>query len=919
MVKYLIAAALFIGLSYIAYIQFGAAKIDFNTQVKPLLNRKCITCHGGVKREAGFSLLFRTDALAATQSGKPAIVPFKPHESAFIHRLTHPDPDERMPYHEAPLSTDEIQMLTQWVKEGATWGEHWAYLPIENTVVPKPTWLFGLLPKPKPDWVKNEVDYFILDKLKQQNLNPSVQADKRSLLRRLSLDLTGLPPDENLRQQFLNDNSDKAYENLVDTLLNSLAFGERWTAMWLDLARYADTKGYERDDKRSIWRYRDWLIKAFNADMPYNQFLTEQIAGDLLPNATDAQLLATAFHRNTMTNDEGGTDNEEFRTAAVIDRVNTTWETLMGTTFSCVQCHSHPYDPFRHEEYYQFMAFFNNTRDEDTHPDYPLLREYRQTDSLKYLELQGWLKTNLPDRWQDVSHFVKTLHPSYNSLTANDFQNSELSDTKYLVLRKNGSARLQAVDFEGKDQFIFPYKTKAIGGRLTISLDSLGGKVLAILSLDTTGKEQFADFDLPATVSGKHDVYFAYANPLMKKMDENGVFFDWFYLTKRWTARTAAHDSSSPYAKFWSLIKSKNFDATPILQENPLSMQRKTHVFERGNWLVKGDEVQPNVPKSLNPFPANAPRNRLGLAAWLTDTRHPLTARTYVNRLWEQLFGQGIVETLEDMGTQGLPPTHRELLDYLAYQFMHQQNWSSKKLLKTLVMSATYQQDSKLSADSENRDPQNKYYARAPRIRLSAEQMRDQILAVSGLLNPTMYGKSVFPYQPDGVWSSPWNGASWKQDSNGNQYRRALYTYWKRSSPYPAMMTFDGVNREVCMARRIRTNTPLQALAMLNDSAYLVAAMALAKKTLNTEGGLSSQIEKIYELATGQILTPEKKEILEKLYAVALRSFASKKGGKALSIAQKTKALLIQEPPEIAALAVVANAILNLDEFVNKS
>lgn len=913
--KYLVVYFLLLtGLGYALWTSVGTKKVDFNTQIKPLFNKKCITCHGGVKRQGGFSLLFRTDALAPTESGKPAIIPGNPDASEMIKRLTHKDLEERMPYKEEPLSKDEINLLRQWVKQGAEWGDHWAYTPIVAQEVPKPKgWLWGLLLAKKNDWVNNDIDYYILDKLNQEKLKPSPEADKRTLLRRVSLDLVGLPPSENLKNQFLNDNSPKAYEDLVDSLLASPHFGERWAAMWLDLARYADTKGYERDDSRSIWRYRDWLINAFNHDKPYNNFLTEQIAGDLLPNASDEQLIATAFHRNTMTNDEGGTDNEEFRTSAVIDRVNTTWETLMGTTFACVQCHSHPYDPFRHEEYYKFLAFFNNTRDEDTYADYPLLREYHGTDSLKFLALQQWLKTNLPKQEKDITHFLKTLQPSINSLTATLKENSALADEKWLVLRKNGVAIFKNVGFDNKNHFLFPYSTNVKGGLLTITIDSLPGKVLQKVKINPANTAQFADFDLPPGITGVHDLILHYSNPNMSSFDVTGISFDWFYLAKKW--ETTAKDAPLAYQQFWDLIKSKQLETTPILIENPADMQRATHVFDRGNWLTLGEEVKAAVPNSLNPLPDDAPRNRLGLAMWLTDKQNPLTARTYVNRIWEQLFGQGLVETLEDMGTQGIPPTHRELLDYLAYNFITKDKWSTKTLLKKVVMSAIYRQDSKITPELQSRDPYNKLYARAPRVRLSAEQVRDQALAVSGLLNPKMYGKSVFPYQPYGIWSSPWNGASWVQDTADNQYRRALYTYWKRSSPYPSMVTFDGVNREVCVSRRIRTNTPLQALVTLNDSTYLVASVALAKKMVN-KSTLENQIAFGFETAIGQPITIEKRKILEHLYQTALndfsKTFISNKVDKPTSV-------LSEQPPNIAALAVVASAILNLDEFVNKS
>ncbi len=903
---------LLLGIAAVAWSGLGTPKVDFNSQIKPLLNKKCIACHGGVKRQGGFSLLFRTDALAPTESDKPAIIPGSPDASEMIKRLTHADLEERMPYKEKPLSKEEINLLRRWIKQGAKWGDHWAYTPIVEVEVPKPKGKFwGLLPATKSAWVNNDIDYYILDKLNQEKLKPSPEADKRTLLRRVSLDLIGLPPSEDLKNQFLNDPSPKAYENLVDSLLASPHFGERWAAMWMDLARYADTKGYERDDSRNIWRYRDWLITAFNHDMPYNDFLTEQIAGDLLPNATDNQLIATAFHRNTMTNDEGGTDNEEFRTAAVMDRVNTTWETLMGTTFACVQCHSHPYDPFRHEEYYKFLAFFNNTRDEDTYADYPLLREYHGgTDSLKFIALQKWLKNNLPNQEKEITHFLKTLQPSINSLTATNFINSALADEKWLVLRKNGSAKLASVDLTGKNKLIFPYNTWMAGGILTITIDSLKGKIVHQLKLNNNPGGQFADLEMPV-VAGIHDVYLHYANPNMNLFTQTGIQFDWFYFTKKWQV-----NNPDMYNKYWGLIKSNNYDATPVMLENPADMHRPTFVFERGNWLVPGNKVQADVPNSLHPLPENAPRNRMGLAMWLIDQRNPLTARTYVNRIWEQLFGQGLVETLEDMGTQGIPPTHQELLDYLAYNFITKDKWSTKTLIKKIVLSATYRQDSKITVQLQERDPFNKYYARASRVRLSAEQVRDQALAVSGLLNPKMYGKSVFPYQPDGIWSSPWNGATWVQDTAGNQYRRAIYTYWKRSSPYPAMMTFDGVNREVCVSRRIRTNTPLQALVTLNDSTYLVAAVALAKKMVDYDKRLENQIAYGFETAIGQPITIEKRKILEQLYQAAVTDFSKKLIKNKVN---KSQSALLDQPPNVAALAVVASAILNLDEFVNKS
>ena len=800
-------------------------KIDYITDVKPIINKNCITCHGGVRRKSGFSLLFRSDALAKNESGKPAIIPGDPDHSEMIRRLTLKDPEERMPYKHPPLSKEEIGILKDWIKQGATWGDHWAYLPVKPTPLPEfHNGFLGLFGQEKPEWAKNEIDYFVYDKLRQEKLKPSQEADKSTLLRRVSLDLTGIPAPDEIASAYLKDTSSAAYEKLVDALLNSSAYGERWTAMWLDLARYADTKGYERDDSRSIWRYRDWLIQAFNKDMPYDQFLTEQLAGDLLPDPTNAQYIATAFHRNTMTNDEGGTDNEEFRTAAVIDRVNTTWEALMGTTFACVQCHSHPYDPFRHEEYYKFMAFFNNMRDEDTYGDYPLLREYRKPDSSRLTKLQSWLNANTtPQRNKEIMTFIKTWQPAINSLLADEFTNSELLDTKWLVLRNHAVCRLKNVGLEGKNQLIFRYISWVNDGKWTIHMDKPDGPVLKTsVPINSKGNWKFATIEIPET-QGAHDLWFTYECPSLKSPLDNGIQFGWFYFTKDFPGKgQTGYDSAFRY--YNELMASDNITVTPIAMDNPEDMFRKTNVFERGNWLVKGEEVKPDVPHYLNAFPNNAPKNRLGLAEWMTSTENPLTSRTIVNRIWEQIFGTGIAETLEDLGTQGLPPTHRELLDWLSWKLMHDYKWSLKKLMKEMVMSATYRQDSKATDEDLQKDPFNKYYARGPRTRLSAEQIRDQALSVSGVLSRKMYGPSVMPYQPGGIWLSPWNGSTWDKSTGEDQYRRGIYTYWKRTAPYPSMMSFDGASREVCTARRIRTNTPLQALVTLNDSVYIEAS-----------------------------------------------------------------------------------------------
>ncbi len=888
--------------------------VDFTTQVKPIINRSCITCHGGVRQKGGFSLLFRDEALAKTESGKRGIVPGDPGNSEMIRRINLNNPEERMPYKHDPLSRAEIDILTKWVKEGAPWGEHWAYVPVKEVPVPQRTSFFGLITS-KSDWAKNPVDNFIEQKLDEQELKPSLKADRNTLLRRVSLDIIGMPAPERLATKYLNDNSDHAYADLIDSLLAMPNYGEKWAAMWLDLARYADTKGYERDDSRNIWKYRDWLIKAFNEDKPYNKFLIEQIAGDLLPSATDDDYIATAFHRNTMTNDEGGTDNEEFRTSAVMDRVNTTWQATMGTTFACVQCHAHPYDPFKHEDYYKFMAFFNDTRDEDTYDDYPLLRNYNDTLEQEVSNVVKWVQQNVSaQKAKEVKTFLKTWQPSYNSLLCDSFTNSELSDTKWLAFRNKAVCRLKNVDLQNKDQLIFRYLADTTGGLWKIHLDKADGEVIATIPLPQAKKGWTITKANLSSANGMHDLYFTYTNNNLKKPTDNGARFDWFYFTEEFPGKDK-EGYAEVKKEYWKLLAA-NVSTTPVMMDNPTAMHRASYVFERGNWLVKGETVQPDVPKSLNPFPAKAPRNRLGLAMWLTSKQNPLTARTMANRLWEQIFGTGLAETLEDLGSQGIAPTHAELLDWLSYRFMNEDNWSVKRLLRKILLSATYQQDSKVSPESLQKDPYNKYYARGARIRLSAEQVRDQALCISGLMSSKMYGESVFPYQPKGIWLSPYNGLKWTQSKGEDQYRRAVYTYWKRSAGYPSMITFDGVSREVCTSRRIRTNTPLQALATLNDSAFIDISRHFAKR-MQTESpnDITKQISTGYSLAANHAIDDKRIKALKNLYYIAYNKFKNDPE-KTCEIIGATEN---STDAATAALTVVANAILNLDEVVTKN
>ena len=906
-----VAGILLIGGIYLYF--FTQDPVDYNAQVKPILNQKCISCHGGVKKKGGFSLLFREEALSPTESGKPAIIPGDAKNSEFIKRLHSTDLEERMPYQENPLTKEETEILTRWIDEGAKFETHWSYLPVKAPQIPK---------KGFWRWFSkesgNEIDKYIDEKLEEHELERSPQASKEVLLRRVSLDLIGIPAPEKIKQQFLNDQSPQAYERLVDSLLASPKFGERWTALWMDLARYADTKGYERDYIRSIWRYRDWLIKAFNDDKPYDQFLIEQLAGDLLPNPSDEQFIATAFHRNTMNNDEGGTDNEEFRVAAVLDRINTTWEALMGTSFACVQCHSHPYDPFTHEEYYKFMAFFNDSRDEDTYDEYPLLREFRNKSKEDFQQLEAWLKKSTDQQTNEFfRRLLKTGQQCINSISVDSMFNAALEDTKSLRFRKNSWAKFSQRDCTGKPTLLIRLNSFVGNGRLTLYVDNPNSKPVSTIQINKSKKEwDLYTIQLDPALRGKHDFFFKYENPTLKLEKDFGPLVDWLVFTPAFPSSTS-REGMAYYQTFLKLLNEPDAEFTPIMSDNPIYMKRKTFVFERGNWMIKTKEVEPGIPALFTNNKRNKVSSRLELAKWMTDKQNPLTARTMVNRLWEQLFGQGLVETLEDLGSQGIPPTHPELLDYLAYTFMEDDNWSIKKTLKRIVLSETYKQGNITTKDVLQKDPLNKYYARSPRVRLTAEQIRDQALAISGNLSEKMYGPSVMPYQPDGIWASPYDGRSWVKSEGEDQYRRAIYTYWKRTGPYPSFINFDGTAREVCTSRRIKTNTPLQALTLLNDSTYWDISVQFAKQLMKDKPStIKDKISKGYKIATGVQINEFKNKILENLYLNTLRELSNDQTRVATMLADST---IEKRNAELAALAVVTNAILNLDEVITKN
>ena len=669
-------------LAGVALAEPADARVSFQRDIRPILAKNCLSCHGPDESSRQAKLRLDTRAGATGEDGGHAgIVPGDSAKSRVVVRIS--SADLPMPPKGAGelLSSGQVELIRRWIDQGATYDRHWAFEPPVR---------FPAAQVRDAEWPKNEMDSFVLARLDGEGLSPSPEASRAVLIRRVYLDLIGLPPSIEQVEAFVNDTEPGAYERVVNEVFNSPHYGERWARVWLDMARYADSKGYEADRLRTIWPYRDWVIRALNENMPFDRFTVIQLAGDLLPVPTRDQLIATGFHRNTMSNDEGETDNEEFRDLAVKDRVATTGQIWMGMSWGCAQCHSHKYDPISHKEFYQLYAFFNQTEDSDKVEEEPLL--------------------DLGD------------------------------DTKTLIMRELASDK-----------------------------------------------------------------------------------------------------------------------------------RRETRILLRGNFLDKGERVEAATPAVFHPPSPDAPLNRLGLAKWLTDKANPLTARVTANRFWARLFGAGLVESEEDFGTQGLRPSHPKLLDWLATEFMRL-DWDMKAIQKTIVISATYRQSSDATAELAGRDPYNRLLARGPRVRLDAEMIRDQMLAVSGLLSTKMYGPPVMPLQPDGVWQVVYNGDRWQTSDGEDRYRRALYTLWRRTSPYPAATTFDAPTGELCTPRRIRTNTPLQALVTLNDPVALEAAQHMARRVLRDGGAtFGERLNYAFRLALSRGPREEELARLGKLHQKAAR------------------------------------------------
>ncbi|MDW7994738.1 MAG: PSD1 and planctomycete cytochrome C domain-containing protein [Gemmatales bacterium] len=803
--------------------------VDFVRDIQPILSKHCIACHGPRKAQGGLRLDHPDLAFRGGNSG-PVIVPGKSRESRLVRVVDGSDPELKMPEGGRPLSAEEIAKLRTWIDQGASWpkpesgpvalrSDHWAYQPIRRPPVP--------LVK-NSAWVRNPIDAFVLARLEQEGIQPAPEADKLTLLRRVSLDLTGLPPTLDEIEAYLGDTRPDAYERAVERLLNSPHYGERWARHWLDLARYADTDGYEKDLGRPwAWRWRNWVIAALNEDKPFDQFVIEQLAGDLLPNATIEQKVATGFHRNTLTNREGGVDQEQFRVEAVVDRVNTTFAVFFGTTMNCCQCHDHKYDPFTQREFYQLFAFFNS----DDEVDIPA-------------PLPGEEEVVLP------------------KITEHERQRQQLVQA---IEKRRQELREQLPNWEAK---------------LTESERAkLPAPVQAVLNIPAASRK-------PDQLKVLLD-HLAHSDAMLSELNR----------------KLQAHDRAKP-----TLTHAQTLRLGPL---------RKTHVLIRGDFLRPGAEVQPGTPAVLHPFrPRHNPPNRLDLAEWIVDPANPLTPRVTVNWIWQRYFGRGIVATVNDFGTQGEKPSHPELLDWLASEFVRQ-GWSLKKLHRLIVTSATYRQSSAYRPELEQRDPYNTLLARQNRLRLEAEVIRDNALAVSGLLVRRIGGPSVRPPQPPGISELTYAGsARWIESTGPDRYRRGLYIWFQRTSPYPTLVMFDAPDSNTCCMKRERSNTPLQSLTLLNDVVFVECAQALGKRLAESPGDLRQRIRLAFRTALTREPTVAELSRLELLWhELHTEAQHNVKQAEGLLGSYMPERVPI---PEAVAWVGLARVLLNLDEFITR-
>ena len=1009
--------------AFFALLINGAAEeppVSFRREIRPLLADKCFHCHGPdpARRQADLRLDVEASARRTLKGTDTAT-------SELLQRITTEDPELRMPPADSgkEMSPAEAQTLRRWIEQGAPWEQHWSFVPPQRPSVPHVK---------RDEWVRHELDHFVLKRLETSGLAPSPDADPFTLIRRLYLDLVGLTPPRDAVDAFVESPTDEAYERIVDGLLDSKRYGERMAMVWLDAARYSDTDGFQLDATRTNWPWRDWVIDAYNRNLSFDTFTIEQFAGDLLPEATPEQVLATCFHRNHMTNGEGGRDPEESRVDYVIDRVNTMGTVWLGLTLGCTQCHSHKYDPISHAEYYQLNAFFNSI-DEDGRAGggaKPYLA-YRSGHAAEAVEdSRAWLtsrkerlaaiereETPLFDEWLSVqlASLRRTggLHSSWTRARTASLESSADST----LIENEGEVTVSGPNRRHDDYVLrlLPVLRRVTGLRLRVlpavpggnlSLASDGHIILTNLkiSVRTPGERQLREVAIATTLadyapeSGRYGplrnvldddprtgwttsgsdpteerlALFAFAEPVvltdeqelvvelrhrslaghcsmrrftLEMTDERGSLLENLgpspleqlaavstdpaaevteelrtllrgeFVVDRASSREARESVRRAEERLAASEKATESLQVMVLRER--KERRETHTLLRGVWDKKGETVAAGTPAALSPWSEGVPRDRLGLARWLVSRDHPLTARVAVNRYWQMLFGAGLVRTPEDFGAQGEPPTHPRLLDWLAVEFM-ESGWNVKHILKQIVLSATYRQGSQCAAELRERDPDNRLLARGNRFRLPSWMLRDAALSASGLLNTRLGGPPVYPYQPPGAWADSTMGRFHYQPSvGGNVYRRSVYSFWRRSVAPTAM--FDAPKRRVCQVRVVRTNTPLHALILMNDTTFIEAARVLAQEVLSQS---KSTGERVAEVVRRVLARPPRGDelavLLTQLYDT--RSYYDKHPGESLTLLGHGQAPPLDgvDPAELAAYTTVANTVLNLDEAVTR-
>jgi mono/diheme cytochrome c family protein len=1059
------------GISFVPHYLPGISasqngRVDFARDIQPIFEANCNSCHNAKKASGQLRLDVRALAMKGGISGA-VIIPGNSRQSRLMQRILGAGGEQRMPLKSEPLEPQQIELIRRWIDEGAKWDEPNSELRTANAELPK-HWAYikpvrPTIPAVKNSaWVRNPIDAFILARLEREGLQPAPEASRETLLRRVYLDLIGLPPSPQEMDEFLADNSPNAYEKVVDRLLQSPHYGERWARPWLDLSRYADSNGYEKDNLRVMWKYRDWVINALNADMPFDQFTIEQMAGDMLPNATIEQRIATGFHRNTLLNQEGGIDPEEARYEVLVDRVNTTSTVWLGSTLGCAQCHNHKYDPFTQREYFQLYAFFENS-------DYQVAWQSEGVDSSRYvrepiLELptteQEKKRAALRAEIAAVELKLKTQTPELDKAELAwekemQEQSGKWSAVNVLSAKSTGGATLtkqadQSLLASGEapefDEYLITARSplrKITGIRLEAMPDAslprggpgrdlYGHFVLSAIEAELNGAEikltngnwddglsrfeaksffektpmgQIADRPRGWLINAMNDetrlsrnAVFTPDKALSLHQDDElkirlkfnagglcqsiGRLKVWVTDTKKPLQLTGISARLRPVLslpmaqrseKQQKDLASRFREATPLLDDEraklkelktsldslgivtALVMQEKesrerpsTFLRIRGGFMSPGEKVSAGTPAAFHPMPEKLPVNRMGLAQWLVDDNNPIVARVAVNRFWEAFFGRGIVETSEDFGMQGQLPSHPELLNWLSVAFrdgsgealkaergmlntktaasqeLHRSSfiphrWGLKSLHRLIVTSSTYRQASDVSSQLLEKDPYNRLLARGPRFRMEAEMVRDAMLTASGLLSRRIGGPSVMPPQPEGIWRNPYSGAKWIPSTGENRYRRGLYTFLRRTSPYPAMMTFDATSREVCTVRRVRTNTPLQSLTLLNDETSMDMARALVTRMFAEAGGeTKAQMEYGFRLCTSRRPNAAETERLMSLYQQQIAHYSLNNADAAKLVHELRSVSGKVKLPELAAWTVIANVLLNLDETLTK-